>query len=112
MLRMLQISPLARRWGKKAAYEQRNWTEGRNTTPLNGKTTPEGCSAFPPIAATKSGQLMCYKNRTTPKATDRPRSNTTANASVAGSARCPAASLALCATGVALPPIIRTTAAD
>jgi hypothetical protein len=27
---------------------------------------------FPPVAAAKSGQLMCYQNRTTPKATDTP----------------------------------------
>src|SRR5204862_3616987 len=41
---------------------------------LTSKTAPGVRSAFPRIAATKSGQLMCYENRTTAKATDIPSS--------------------------------------
>src|SRR5204863_7637801 len=46
---------------------------------LTSKTAPGVRSAFPRIAATKSGQLMCYENRTTAKATDinRPEINRT-----------------------------------
>src|SRR5436853_5197015 len=46
---------------------------------LDQKTAPGVRSAFPRIAATKSGQLMCYENRTTAKATDinRPEINRT-----------------------------------
>src|SRR5436190_15475945 len=50
--------------------EQRNWTQSCGRRTLTSKTAPGVRSAFPRIAATKSGQLMCYENRTTAKATD------------------------------------------
>src|SRR4051812_25028679 len=50
--------------------EQRNWTQSCGSRMLTSKTAPGVRSAFPRIAATKSGQLMCYENRTTAKATD------------------------------------------
>src|SRR5436189_539223 len=50
--------------------EQRNWTQSCGSRTLTSKTAPGVRSAFPRIAATKSGQLMCYENRTTAKATD------------------------------------------
>ena len=52
--------------------EQRNWAQSCASRALTDKTAPGVGSAFPRIAATKSGQLMCYKNRTTAKATDTP----------------------------------------
>src|SRR5204862_3707773 len=59
--------------------EQRNWTQSCGRRTLTSKTAPGVRSAFPRIAATKSGQLMCYENRTTAKATDinRPEINRT-----------------------------------
>jgi len=48
--------------------EQRNEAgSGPIVTSPNGAG---GCSAFPRTAEPKSGQLMCYQNRTTSKATD------------------------------------------
>src|SRR5437764_12688627 len=48
----------------------KNWTQSCGSRTLTSKTAPGVRSAFPRIAATKSGQLMCYENRTTAKATD------------------------------------------
>src|SRR5215216_3942217 len=52
--------------------EQRNWTPlGAGSALTNTENGAEGHSASPRPATTKSGQMMCYENRTTSKATDR-----------------------------------------
>src|SRR5215217_4412705 len=51
--------------------EQRNWTPlGARSALTNTENGAEGHSASPRPATTKSGQMMCYENRTTSKATD------------------------------------------
>jgi hypothetical protein len=48
--------------------EQRNQTRSRIA--VTSTKRPRGVFRFPPDLRNQSGQMMCYQNRTTPKATD------------------------------------------